>query len=138
MVGIHHNPNDSVLCPLGRPDEYFPHTGLATMNQLATRVDGASPYGVLNLVGNLWEWVDGLGRPSQHQLDGFLKEFNTFTPPVSADEPFAQIRGGSYKYPTLEFLSIDRWPQLTSDNGSSPVRVGRDDGGFRCVMAVKP
>jgi serine/threonine-protein kinase len=103
-----------------------------------SRADGASPYGVLNLVGNVWEWVDAHGQPDKEQVRRLHDDFKSFHPPISADEPFVQIRGGSYRYPTPKSLPLEQWPALTSDFGYLPARLARPDVGFRCAMDVKP
>jgi len=85
---------------------------------------GASPYGALQMVGNVWEWVNELTAPGpvalQHLTDMKLE------PPASASEPWYQIRGESFLYPALDDRAL--W-----DFSTVPARWKSGNIGFRCV-----
>lgn len=88
--------------------------------------ESASPYGVLNLAGNVWEWVDDTRTPSVQAIQSFA---TLLTPAPTPEEPWYQVKGGSYKQPLAyavpwEFIAM-------------PARYAREDVGFRCVAGVK-
>jgi serine/threonine-protein kinase len=83
---------------------------------------GASPFGVLNLAGNVWEFVEQLSTPSQAAVEHFRE---ALIPPPAADDPWYQIRGLSCREP---------WnPDLLWDSATIPARYKAPDVGFRCV-----
>ena len=84
---------------------------------------GASPFGVLNLVGNVWEFVEQLSTPSKAAVDHFRE---SMTPPPGDEDPWYQIRGLSNKEP---WNSGAVW-----DSGTIPARWKAADIGFRCVQ----
>ena len=91
---------------------------------------GASPYGVLNLLGNVWEWVDERERPDESTLKQLANQdwARKLKPPPRLDETYVQIRGGSYLANRPEDLAA-----LVYGSALLPSRVRRPDVGFRCV-----
>lgn len=85
---------------------------------------GKSPYGAMQMAGNVWEFVDGRVTPSE----GVLKNSaGLMTPKPTADEPWCTIRGGGYLdqlLPVYEFMTV-------------PERLHKPDVGFRCARDVK-
>lgn len=75
---------------------------------------GASPYGVLDLAGNVWEWTREIPiQPETGTLSGFRV-----------------IRGGSYAHPiTTLRVTMRTWVPLDTDRG---------DLGFRCAYDAPP
>jgi formylglycine-generating enzyme required for sulfatase activity len=87
---------------------------------------GASPYGVLHMAGNAWEFVDELITPSA----GALKAFSgLLTPPPTADEPWYTMSGGAFDIPLVENAAFE-W-------SSVPARFRAPDIGFRCVKDAR-
>jgi eukaryotic-like serine/threonine-protein kinase len=83
---------------------------------------GASPYGILQMAGNAWEFVDELITPSKGALEAFAK---LMTPPPSADEPWYTIRGGAFDVPLVKNAAFE-WSAV-------PARFRAPDIGFRCA-----
>jgi formylglycine-generating enzyme required for sulfatase activity len=52
---------------------------------------GASAFGVLNMVGNVWEFVDREVTPNNEQLDQ-MSQYMVWDPA----EPWCAIRGGAF------------------------------------------
>ena len=53
--------------------------------------NGASPYGCLDMVGNVWEWTRSLYLPYPFDADDPKREN-----PQTADDIFRVVRGGSW------------------------------------------
>lgn len=87
---------------------------------------GASPCGALNMIGNVWEWVNTPDVPDERQLQMLAKDF---PPPVLRTEPFYQTRGGSFRYLPPKGLES----ALTYDDRPMPARTRQPDLGFRCA-----
>jgi len=87
---------------------------------------GASPFGVLNMVGNAWEFVDEQVTPTEHTVDSFRA---VLVPPPKDGERWFMMRGIGYH----EKLS----PNVLWDSATVPSRWKHEDLGFRCVMDVK-
>ena len=84
----------------------------------------ASPYGMLHMAGNVWEWVNEKRYPSApalQSMQGFLD------PPPTAEEEWRLAKGGSYAQPVemtvvFEYLNV-------------PSRARLPILGFRCVWS---
>lgn len=84
---------------------------------------GASPYGALQMVGNVWEFVNELSKPSEQAIGAFSKSMQ---PPPGPEEPWYMIRGGAYDFRELR-------PELTWDSTTVPARWKFANIGFRCA-----
>jgi formylglycine-generating enzyme required for sulfatase activity len=82
---------------------------------------GASPFGALQMIGNVWELVDEFRTPGPHALE-FGKQLN---PSATPDEPWYTIRGGSFSDPLAK--------ELIWDATTVPARWKNPNIGFRCV-----
>jgi len=100
--------------------------------------DGASPYGALNMVGNVWEWVDTPAPLREGEYEFLVNETwaRQLQPPLSPNEPYKQIRGGSYSF--LRQIKLSAMPLLVSRYSALPARVGRPEVGFRCAKDAPP
>ncbi len=82
---------------------------------------GASPYGALQLAGNVWELVNSPHVPTPETLAVFAK----LSPPATANEAWIAIRGGSFRG-GIEKAMTWQWAAL-------PARLSGSSIGFRCV-----
>jgi formylglycine-generating enzyme required for sulfatase activity/predicted Ser/Thr protein kinase len=83
---------------------------------------GASPWGALNMTGNVAEFVEQRLTPSPELLARFAK---LLEPPAGAEEPWVATRGGSW----LSKLAEAALPLA----GGMPARWRDPSVGFRCV-----
>ena len=83
---------------------------------------GASPYGALDMAGNVWEWVSDWFDP-QYYLNSVLENP---TGPTSSPAGTISVRGGS-------FLSTARNVRTAYRYGYSPITAAADLG-FRCAV----
>lgn len=86
-------------------------------------LQGASPYGALNMVGNVWEFVDETVTPDPANAQYFATKLN---PPPEPQESWYSIRGGSFASKLAGYGGA--W-----DESAVPVRYGDAKIGFRCV-----
>jgi serine/threonine-protein kinase len=85
---------------------------------------GASSYGILQMAGNAWEFVDELITPSKGALEAFAK---LMTPPPAADEPWYTMGGGAFDVPLIRNAATE-WSAV-------PARFRAPDIGFRCAKS---
>ena len=115
---------DGRLYPWGNDPDHPPPANIANpkgVMQVNSHPDGASPYGAVNMLGNVWEWVDELLTPSPLAL----RHFAQLKPRPTAAEPWYVIRGGSFHEPFSDAYLYDF--------ATVPARHHASDIGFRCA-----
>ena len=96
-------------------------SGIQDTNVANKHPNGASPYGVLEMIGNVWEWTRSVYKPYPYLVET-SKE-------ISYDPHVKQVvRGGSW------YLDAT-WARCTARESEYPNRT-LDDHGFRLVIVV--
>ena len=87
--------------------------------------EGASPYGILDLAGNVWEWCEDQDAPS------FYEDGPSHNPrnERSGEKALLVMRGGSYMYGARSLRTYART--------SFEAEVRFAGGGFRCALSVE-
>ncbi len=86
--------------------------------------DGASPYGVLDMAGNQWEWVSSVYQPYPYKADDGRENQNT--------GPIRATRGGGHDSNAQEISTTHRGRYL-----SRHPKAGHHNIGFRCASSYK-
>jgi formylglycine-generating enzyme required for sulfatase activity len=100
--------------------------GKANLNSTGvTPVDsfpnGASPYGALNMCGNVWEWVDTTTQPTPETLI----KMQAKDPSIKSSDIFYMLKGWSYR---------QRWtPSLLWEHSEHRPDYHAASIGFRCA-----
>jgi eukaryotic-like serine/threonine-protein kinase len=84
---------------------------------------GASPYGALDMAGNVWEWVADRYDGNYYSRSPYENPLG----PTGADDAVRIVRGGSW-------LSIDRFLRVSLRSGDYP-DLRNDISGFRCLRS---
>lgn len=83
-------------------------------------------YGAINLVGNVWEWVDAQHQPEAEILAN-LQQVPGLPSKPKATDTFNAIRGGAFDVP-MEHISL-------ADYSLFPAQHGYRNIGFRCAKS---
>lgn len=98
-----------------RPAEADGYDGLAPVDSFR---EGQSPYGVVNMAGNAWEWTRDYYQPSYGET--------ALVDPLGPSEGTTRVlRGGSYRSEPYSVRVSRRMP--------APAEAAHPDVGFRCV-----
>jgi formylglycine-generating enzyme required for sulfatase activity len=120
------NPNPRQSYPWGNDTDpnraNYDESGINTSSAVGCFPGGASPYGVEDLSGNVWEWCHSLYRPYPYHRDDGREDPKQGGPRV--------LRGGSFGYAAWGIRCTAR----SRDNPEDGYRVI----GFRLVVAPHP
>ena len=87
--------------------------------------DGASPYGILDMAGNQWEWVSSAYQPYPYRLEDGRENQKT--------GPIRSTRGGGHDSNAQE-ISVTQRGKFLSRNP----KAGHHNIGFRCASNYEP
>lgn len=87
--------------------------------------DGVSPYGILDMAGNQWEWVSSIYQPYPYRLEDGRENQNA--------GPIRSTRGGGHDSNAQE-ISVTQRGRLLSRNP----KAGHHNIGFRCASNQEP
>ena len=82
--------------------------------------DGASPYGILDMAGNQWEWVSSVYKPYPYKSDDGRENQQT--------GPIRSTRGGGHDSDAQEITTTQRGRYLSRNP-----KAGHHNIGFRCA-----
>lgn len=89
---------------------------------------GASPFGVLDMAGNVWEWVNDWYDANYYAVSSTSNPLGPLAPP-DPKRPLKVVRGGSWNsYPQDVRTTARTWANLY---------LPYDDLGFRCVAQTE-
>lgn len=113
-------------CDVNCPDEYLDRSqddGYRDTAPVGSFPDGMSPYGVLDMSGNVSEWVFDWFEPLYYEIS----PENNPVGPASATKRVT--RGGSYYNPDEGIRTVARYPRRPGETMETMGTVG-----FRCVV----
>jgi serine/threonine-protein kinase len=124
---------DGFLYPWGdRPDTTRANVGSGNLLPVSALPGGVSPWGALNLSGNVWELVDEMSPPGPETFKRFTNQFKTLNlAPPTREEPWYMVRGQSF------FAGEKLDPAGLWDISTAPGRSAAIDTGFRCVKDAR-
>jgi formylglycine-generating enzyme required for sulfatase activity len=110
-------------CPVKRWNHDSYNDGYALTSPVGSFPSGASPYGALDMAGNVWEWV----------ADWYDEDYYSDSPYENPTGPSSGIertqRGGAW-------IDNESWVRTTVRHATSP-GVRCDDLGFRCAVPAE-
>jgi serine/threonine-protein kinase len=104
----------------------FIHSGIYDTAPVGSYPLGASPYGVLDMAGNVYEWVQDIYAPDYYH-------YSPYTNPTGPEEGTYRVtRGGSWYNQAFRNRSANR------NNAFIPADSVHNDGGARCALDAPP
>jgi serine/threonine-protein kinase len=124
---------EGFLFPWGNdPDPKRANVGSGKLLPVSDLSIGASPWGALNMSGNVWELVDEVSPPGEGAFAKFTEVFRQLKlAPPTRDEPWYMVRGQSF------FAGEKLDPAGLWDISTAPERSSAIDTGFRCVKDAR-
>ena len=117
---------DERLFPWGNqpPQTSYANYGTQDTEPVGSYLDGASPYGVLDMAGNVIEWVRDYFQATYYQIS---PEIDPLGPASGSTRVY---RGGAYHNQASAIRTVMR--------GSRAENHSNVDIGFRCVLDIEP
>jgi formylglycine-generating enzyme required for sulfatase activity len=110
-------------CPCERQKQGAYDDGYSLTAPAGSFPDGASPYGVLDMAGNVWEWV------ADWYDEGYYADSPIENPAGPPSGSKRTQRGGAW-------IDNESWVRTTVRHATEP-GVRCDDLGFRCVVPAE-
>ncbi len=118
---------DGRMFPWGnQPDPGMAAVSPSRVQAVDSLENGASPYHVLQMIGNVWEFTEDAETPSPEAVKALTP---LLWPAPRADEPWYAIRGQSFREPLQ--------PDAIWDHMTVPARWKDANVGFRCARDAK-
>lgn len=137
--------------PLNRRDEGCSIEPQRDVQQIGLHPHGASPYGVHDMAGNVFEWVQDkydvnyylyapLNNPQGPPFSRVTKDFESPDAPPSRNQtglPVFTVRGGSWRF-DLTYLRVAHrhWGHHGYSSGEDVPYFRNNAVGFRCAASV--
>lgn len=116
-----------------------PHYGcVGDTSQVGSYPAGASPYGVVDMSGNAFEWVWDNWEPLYYYVSPYMNPQGPNRPKTPESEPFFVIRGGSYR-PRWYYIMTNRrhFGHHGDCVGCDAPYYRNDQVGFRCAKSLQ-
>ena len=113
----------SASCPVKRWNHNSYYDGYALTSPVGNFPSGASPYGALDMAGNIWEWV----------ADWYDEDYYTDSP---FETPIGPPNGTERAQRGGAWIDNESWVRTTVRHATSPL-VRCDDLGFRCAVPAE-
>jgi serine/threonine-protein kinase len=108
--------------------------GYSETSPVGNYPEGASPYGALDMAGNVWEWVYDWYDANYYSQSG-----NTNNPQGPEDTGEKVLRGGAYDLSQyLVYGTSGLWNLRASDRLKRYPGITSNLNGFRCVLPATP
>ncbi|MBS1856527.1 MAG: protein kinase [Acidobacteria bacterium] len=118
---------DGRMFPWGnQPDPEMAAVSPSRIQPVDAFENGASPYQVLQMIGNVWEFTEDPEKPSPEAAKALSP---LMWPPPRPDEPWYAIRGQSFREPLQ--------PDAIWDHMTVPARWKDANVGFRCARDAR-
>ena len=113
-----------VECPVERHNEHHYDDGYARTAPVGSFPGGASPYGALDMAGNVWEWV----------ADWYSDSYYDSSP---NENPTGPLMGTERSQRGGAWYDNGSWVRCTVRH-QQPTSTRCDDLGFRCAVPAEP